>query len=123
MSGDTLQSQVNEIRSLMETRLRIRGKTLEAQVRKAGRLLPRNVRREATYLAHAATIMMHPKLVRMVDGAKATQAHARLVYFLNSVDPNDRAKGMLLNWLGAVAFIILVTFIAVVFVLVQRGIV
>ena len=74
MSGDILQSQVDEIRKLMETRLRIRGKTLAQQVRKAGRLLPRNMRRDATYLVQAETVMAHPKLSRMVDGAKAHHA-------------------------------------------------
>lgn len=101
----------------METRLRVRGKTLEAQVRKAGRLLPRGLRRDATYLAQAATVMDHPKLARMVDEVKARAAHAKLVQFLKTVDPKDRAKGRLLGWLGSIAFI------GVVFVLVQRGIV
>ncbi len=123
MSGNTLQSQVNEIRSLMETRLRVRGKTLEAQVRKAGRLLPRGLRRDATYLAQAATVMKHPKLVRMVDETTAAHAHGRLLHFLMAVDPKDRAKGRILNWLGSIAFIAIVIFIAVIFVLVQRGIV
>tara|TARA_R110002167_G_scaffold362650_1_gene582015 strand:- start:13447 stop:13818 length:372 start_codon:yes stop_codon:yes gene_type:complete len=123
MSGDMLQTQVDEIRQLMETHLRIRGKTLEQQVRKAGRLLPRALRRDATYLAQAATVMQHPKLARMVDRVKATSAHARLAQFLKSVDPKDRAKGRLLAWLGSLAFAFLVGVIITVVVLVQRGIV
>tara|TARA_R110002051_G_scaffold36609_5_gene79311 strand:+ start:3876 stop:4247 length:372 start_codon:yes stop_codon:yes gene_type:complete len=123
MSGDLLQNQVDEIRKLMETRLRIRGKTLDQQVRKAGRLLPRALRRDATYLAHAATVMQHPKLARMVDGVKATSAHARLALYLTSVDPKDRARGKLLAWLGSLAFGFLVVVIMTVVVLVQRGIV
>ena len=123
MSGDMLQTQVDEIRQLMETHLRIRGKTLEQQVRKAGLLLPRALRRDATYLAQAATVMQHPKLARMVDRVKATSAHARLAQFLKSVDPKDRAKGRLLAWLGSLAFAFLVVVIITVVVLVQRGIV
>ncbi|WP_458791080.1 hypothetical protein [Yoonia sp. MH D7] len=107
----------------MEMRLRVRGKTLDAQVRKAGRLLPRSMRRDATYLAQAATVMNHPKLVRMVDKTKAKQAHGRLLRFLLATDPKDRAKGMLLNLLGSMAFIAIVVFIAVVFVMVQREII
>lgn len=123
MSGDILQSQVDEIRKLMETRLRIRGKTLAQQVRKAGRLLPCNMRRDATYLAQAETVMAHPKLSRMVDGVKARQSHARLSEFLAKIDPKDRAKGKLLGWLGSISLIAIVVFIGVVTVLVQRGIV
>lgn len=123
MSTDTLQSQVDEVRNLMETRLRVRGKTLDQQVRKAGRLLPKAERREAMYLAQAATVMQHPKLSRMVDASKANKAHARLIQFLNAVDPKDRAKGKLLGWLGSLAFGLVVIFVLVVVVLVKRGIV
>lgn len=123
MSGETIQIQVDEVRALMETRLRVRGKTLDQQVRKAGRLLPRAERREAVYLAQAATVMQHPKLSRMVDASKAARAHARLTTFLKSVDPKDRAKGRLLAWLGSVSFAAIVIFVVTVTVLVQRGIV
>ncbi len=107
----------------METQLRVRGKTLDQQVRKAGRLLPRAEQREAIYLAQAATVMAHPKLSRMVDTSKATKAHARLTQFLKSVDPKDRARGKFLGWLGSLAFGLIVVFVLVVVVLVQRGIV
>ena len=123
MTGNLLETQVDEIRKLMETQLRVRGKTLDLQVHKAGRLLSRNLRRDATYLAQAATVMHHPKLSRMVDEAKATLAHARLKDFLVTVDPKDRAKGKLLGWLGSMAFAFIVIFVLVVTVLVQRGIV
>lgn len=123
MTGDMLDTQVDEIRKLMETQLRVRGKTLDLQVRRAGRLLSRNLRRDAVYLAQAATVMHHPKLSRMVDEAKATQAHARLRAFLLGVDPKDRAKGKLLGWLGSMAFAFIVIFILVVTVMVKRGIV
>lgn len=123
MVGDMLDIQIAEVRKLMETQLRIRGKSLEFQVRKAGRLLPRHLRHDAVYLAQAATIMHHPKLSRMVDLDKATKAHGRLVAFLQAVDPKDRAKGILLSWLGSLALAPIVAFIVVVTVLVKRGIV
>ncbi len=123
MTGDLLDNQVAEVRKLMETRLRVRGKTLDLQVRKAGRRLPRNLRRDATYLAQAATVMHHPKLNRMIDADKATKAHGRLTSYLAGVNPADRVKGMFLAWLGSLAFAFIVVFIIVVTVLVQRGIV
>ena len=123
MTVETIQIQVAEVRALMETQLRVRGKTLEQQVRKAGRLLPRAERHEAVYLAQAATVMQHPKLSRMVDPSKATRAHERLTTFLKSVDPKDRTKGKVLAWLGSIAFAAIVIFVVAVTVLVQRGIV
>ena len=123
MSPNTLQTQVDEVRNLMETQLRVRGKTLGQQVRRAGRLLPRAEQREAMYLGQAATVLAHPKLSRMVDESKAAKAHARLTQFLRSVDPKDRARGKFLGWLGSLAFGLIVVFVLVVIVLVQRGIV
>ena len=123
MSANTLQTQVDEVRNLMETQLRVRGKTLGQQVRRAGRLLPRAEQREAMYLAQAATVLAHPKLSRMVDESKAAKAHARLTQFLRSVDPKDRARGKFLGWLWSLAFGLIVVFVLVVIVLVQRGIV
>ena len=123
MSANTLQTQVDEVRNLMETQLRVRGKTLGQQVRRAGRLLPRAEQREAMYLAQAATILAHPKLSRMVDESKAAKAHARLTQFLRSVDPKDRARGKFLGWLGSLTFGLIVVFVLVVIVLVQSGIV
>ena len=123
MSANTPQTQVDEVRNLMETQLRVRGKTLGQQVRRAGRLLPRAEQREAMYLAQAATVLAHPKLSRMVDESKAAKAHARLTQFLRSVDPKDRARGKFLGWLGLLAFGLIVVFVLVVIVLVQRGIV
>lgn len=81
MSNELLQTQVDEIRDLMATRLRVRGRTLARQVQKAGRLLPKAERRAAVYLAQAETIMAHPKLSRMVDATKATKDYARLAEF------------------------------------------
>ncbi len=123
MSANTPHAQVDEVRNLMETRLRVRGKTLEQQVRKAGRLLPRAERREAVYLAQAATVLDHPKLSRMVDASKMSNAHAKVSSFLSKIDPKDRKKGRILAWLGSISFIGIVVFIGVVWVLVARGIV
>ncbi|MDG1116837.1 MAG: hypothetical protein P8N72_06895 [Flavimaricola sp.] len=51
MDQDELTQQIEEVRGLMAERLRLRGATLEDQVRRAKRLLPRTLVREAQYLA------------------------------------------------------------------------
>lgn len=123
MSGEMLQNQIAEVQQMMTERLRVRGRTLDQQVRKAGRLLPKGVRREATYLARAAMLSEHPKLSMMIDAAKATTAHARITEFLATVDPKDRAKGRILNFLGAVSLGLIVLFVLVIWILVQRGVI
>jgi hypothetical protein len=103
MNATLLDTQIEELRALLRTRLSIRGKTLPAQIRKAGRLLPRAVRRDATFLAEAQAMMQNPKLARMVDPAKLDLAHKSVVTFLESVDPKERRKDRLLGLLGYLA--------------------
>lgn len=123
MSGDVLNTQIAEVQQLMAERLRIRGKTLDQQVRKAGRLLPRAVRREATYLAQAQGLTNHPKLSMMIDAGKATAAHARTVEFLRGVDPKGRLKDRVISALGAISLGLIVLFVAVIWFLWNRGII
>jgi len=116
-----LEQMVDEVREGLETRLRVRGATLDAQIRKAGRRLPRAVRRDATYLAHAVTVAGNPKLAKMIDMRKAALAHRDVLAFLNTVDVAAARRDMVLQIAASVVFALLVTAIVVLFVLVQRG--
>ena len=104
MDQDALTQQIEEVRGLMAERLRLRGATLEDQVRRAKRLLPRTLVREAQYLAQAETLMRNPKLARMVDAEKARGARDRLTAHLMTVDPKERRKDRILGILGGLAF-------------------
>ncbi len=123
MNGDVINAKLAEIRGLLDTQLHVRGRTLDAQLRRAGRLLPAAVRREARFLVQAAGLVQNPKLARMIDMARVERAHARVVAYLQAVDPQKRRRDRLLNLLALNAFYILVVGIAVVAVLVWRGIV
>jgi hypothetical protein len=59
----------------------------------------------------------------MVDPMKVAAAHGRLTTFLKKIDPKDRAKGRVLNWLGSAALVLIIGFIITVWVLVEHGIV
>jgi len=117
----TLQDMVDEVRDGLETKLRVRGRSLEAQIRKAGRLLPRGVQKDATYLAQSIALTEHPKLARMVDMPKASRAHRNVLSYLEGTDMAAQRRGMALNIAAAVVFALLVTGGLVLFVLVQRG--
>lgn len=104
MDQDALTQQIEEVRRLMAERLRLRGATLEDQVRRARNLLPRALIREARYLAQAETLMRNPKLARMVDAEKTRDAHDRLAAHLMTVDPKERRKDRVLGILGGLAF-------------------
>ena len=117
----TLQQMVDEVREGLDDKLRMRGRSLDAQVRKAGRLLPRGVRHDATYLAQAVVLADNPKLARMVDMAKASRAHRNVMDFLEGYDLDARRRTTALNLVTSIAFALLVTGLLVLFVLVQRG--
>ncbi|NCO87291.1 MAG: hypothetical protein GW886_11750 [Rhodobacterales bacterium] len=123
MNGDDINARLAEISGLLESQLHVRGRSLDVQLRRARRLLPSAVRREAQYLVQAAGLAQNPKLARMIDMAKVDSAQARVVAYLQGVDRQRRRRDRLLNLLALNAFYVLVVGIAVVAVLVWRGIV
>ena len=116
-----MQKMTGQISALLENKLRIRGKSLAVQLRKAGRRLPRAVRRDARYIIQSADLTDNPKLARMVDAKKLKRAHANVVRHLETVDLSAQRRTALLNLIASIAFAILMTFILVLFVLIQRG--
>jgi hypothetical protein len=117
----TVQQMVDEVSAALDAKLGMRGRTLAAQVRKAGRLLPRGVKRDATYLAQTVDLSQNPKLSRMVDIDKVSRAHANVLAFLAGVDRGAQRRTAALNMIASIAFVFLVTGIVLLFVLVQRG--
>lgn len=123
MSGDIVTTTAEDLRRLFEDRLRIKGRSLEAQVAKAGRQLPKRVRADARYIAEAVTLRQNPKLARMIDENQIARARQNVVEHLEKIDPKDRLKGRVLNWLGAISAFGITLFAVLVWVAVERGLV
>ncbi|PVA06683.1 hypothetical protein [Thalassorhabdomicrobium marinisediminis] len=104
MSDQPIQSYTEEVRTLIEERLRIRGATLEQSLRRAGRLLPPWARRAGHTLTQAQLHSTHPELHRRIDGAAVEKAHQSLVQHLQTLDPNARRKTLVLGILGSISF-------------------
>ena len=81
------------------------------------------MRREAQYLVQASQVADPPKLSRMIDANRLAQAHQRVAAHLSAIDPHDQLKGKILGWLGSMAFVFIVLFVLVIWILVKRGIV
>jgi len=120
MAEEMLQNQVDEIRELFASKLHARGRSFQAQVRKAGRQLPRRQRQNAKIISDAVDIAENPKLARMLDEHETSKALNSLTEYLKSIDPKDRLKGRILSVLGSISAALIVTFIVVVYVLVKR---
>jgi hypothetical protein len=121
MSGEPVTRYAEEVRDLIEKRLRIKGATLEQSLARAGRLLPKWAQREGRYLTEAQQVMHHPKLHLMIDEAQVKAAHHRLVEHLKSIDPLERRKTRVLGKLGVVSFNLILVAVALIAWLIWRG--
>lgn len=117
----TMHQMVDEVRAALADKLRVRGRSLAVQVRKAGRRLPRAVRRDAVYLVQTIGLVDNPKLARMIDMRRAQLAHRNILVFLETVDVAAERRGIALQIAASIALVLLVTGLLLLFVLVQRG--
>lgn len=123
MSGDMLPKIAEEMSALFRERLRLRGKTLEQQLHQAGRQLPKPIRRDAKTVVDALAVQGNPKLARMVDEKRIARAGENVIAHLQMIDPYDRLKARVLNWLGAISAFGIILFVVLLYVAVQRGLV
>ena len=121
--SQTVEDMVADVRAGLRAKLGLRGKTLAAQIRKGGRLLPRHVRFDATYVAQASTVAGNPKLARMVDQAKLQRAYRNVMAHIASIDTAAARRDAALNFLASIAFIILTTAVLVITVIWWRGLI
>ena len=112
---------VDEVHGTFAEKLGLRGRTLDRQIRKAGRLLPRTVRRDAVFLSQCLTVADNPKLAKMYDMNRATEAHANIMAYLDTIDPAAERRARAMSLFASIAFALLVTAGLVIFVLSRRG--
>jgi hypothetical protein len=123
MDPNGIDEKINDIRHLLVERLRVKGRSLSVQLRKAGRRLPRAVTREARYLAEVQSLAANPKLARRIDIAKVAAAHNRIREHLLAIDPKEARKDRILGLLGVLSFNLIVIFVLGVTLLWYRGII
>lgn len=120
--GDTdIERQTEAISKLIEDRLGIRARSLDNQVRRAGRLLPAAIRRDAQFLVQARFMLQNPKLARMNDPTRCDQASRNVTGFLQTIDPKLRRSNRRFSMAAAIALNLLVVMALVVVVLRWRG--
>ncbi len=123
MTEEMLQSQVAQIARLLDEKLRVRGRDLNVQARKVGRRLPRQLRADLDRIVEAQEIAAHPKFAHRVDFDAVTAGGARIIAHLEEINRWERFKDRWLGILGAISAALIVTFVVVVYVMVQRGLV
>jgi len=116
-----LRLRTDKLAELMEERLGTRGGGFATKVRRAGRRLPRHLRVEARYLVHARDMEDNPRLARQIDQPRVDRACAALERWLDGLDPKARRRNLLLDWLAANAFNLLMIAALVAAILAWRG--
>ena len=122
MPDDTpLSDRIAPLTELMRKKLGVRARSFPAALSRAGRRLPRHLRREAQALAAALPLADHPKLRQTLDMPQLDAAARDLQAFLQSIDLADRRKGFILGVLGTIAFNLLALAALAVLILAWRG--
>lgn len=101
---EDFQTRLAALRAALTSRMNLRGKTLEAQIRRAGRRLPRRQRRAAAIVLGAQDWMNHPRLARLLDRNVVNTAFADLHAHLDPLDPGQAHRTALLRLLGSIVF-------------------
>ena len=98
-----LSDSAESLNALMRRKLGVRAKSYPAALAKAGRRLPRRLRRRGQSLAAALPMAEHPKLRLLLDQRALDGSAAELRAYLEGIDAADRRRGVLLGVLGCIA--------------------
>ena len=121
IATETLATRADGLADLIEQKLGVRGKGLERKLHKAGRLLPRYVRREAAQIVAAQRLTAHPKLMMQTDPSALDRAFKHCERWLKAIDPAKRRRDKVLKFLGLNALNMLVIGAAFIAYLVWAG--
>lgn len=116
-----MQDRAKSMAEKIGKQLRVRGETLSDVRTRAGRRLPRSMRREAAILDQAAELSAHPKLRAQIDEGRVARAERNLDAFLGTQNPGRERLNAFLDRLAGIAFVLWVVGLAVFFTLLWRG--
>ncbi|QYX56371.1 hypothetical protein K1T73_15135 [Roseovarius sp. SCSIO 43702] len=105
---DAFDARIEALKARLREKLGARGKTLARALRHAGRRLPKWVRREGAVLVDAQARRGHPRIWRQVNEAEIDRAFERIESHLDTIDPKDRRRGVILGLLGGIVFNLLI---------------
>lgn len=102
--GRDITGDLARIEALLERRFGIVRGDFAQRVRKAGNRVPRALRPALRRLVEDRARCGHPKLRRMIDGARLDRDLAQVREGLEKLDPADARKGFWLGLAGALVF-------------------
>lgn len=103
MAEKDIDAMARRIEALLDRDFGTGKRGLAAALDKAGRRLPRRMRKAGRMVADADFMAGHPKLVWQIDRKRVGRAAERLAEYLESVDPKARRIDMTLSILRSLA--------------------
>jgi hypothetical protein len=103
-----IDARTQRLRDALEKALGVKARSFDAALRKAGRRLPKAVRRQAEVVARAQAIDGHPKLRHTIDTDAVVRAETEILAHLKTIDPADQRRGRRLGLAGVIVFNMLV---------------
>ena len=91
-----------KLRGLMQQKLDVRGRDLRQSLRRAGRRLPKFVRKRVAALMRAEMLAHNPKTARQVDAEAVERDYEYVRAHLVAIDVDELRKSRILSVTGAV---------------------
>lgn len=116
-----VKERADALAELMSVQLRVRGAGLREVTARAGRRLPKHLRRAAETIIDAVEKADNPKLGRLVDEKAVVRSERKLRKFLEKQDPRSVRRGEILDLLAKIALVVFVVVLAIFFLLLNQG--
>lgn len=97
-----MAAKSRKLRGLMQQKLDVRGRDLAQSFRRAGRRLPKRVRKHFAALIRAEMLAHNPKTARQVDEVTVEQAYEVVRSYLAALDVVELRKMQILSLSGAI---------------------
>ena len=98
-----MAAKSRRLRGLMQEKLAVKGRDLAQSLHRAGRRLPRRVRRHGAALMRAEMLAHNPRTARQVDAAAVERDYEAVRAYLAGLDVGELRKVRFLRVAGAVA--------------------
>jgi len=116
-----VNATIQSVTERMARQLRVRGEGLADVSARAGRKLPRHLRREIDVLIQAEAMSQNPKLARLINTGQVRKSGRKVLKYLDKLDPKAERLGETLDVIAKIAFVIFVVVLIVFFTLLKRG--
>ena len=100
---DDLEKRTRKLQRLFELQMGVKSRSLAQALRRAGRRLPRKLRRQGKLILRTQQLARNPKLARQIDSAGVENAFAAITAHLEAIDVKDQQKGRIMGIAGIIS--------------------